>query len=140
VPPKAEVYMKKIFFIPALVFFALGLNSCLQKKTAEAANAVNFSVYSGLVPAASGSGIEVEITLTDDFAYIVEYKYRDKSDERFVQSGTYTKDAGKGLITLEIENFPPYYQIGEGTLTQLDMAGNKITGNLADNYVLKKIQ
>jgi hypothetical protein len=34
--------------------------------------------------------------------------------------------------------FPPYYKLGENTLTHLDLDGNVITGDLADDYVLKK--
>jgi hypothetical protein len=41
-------------------------------------------------------------------------------------------------ITLEAEdNFPKYYKIEENRLIQLDLNGNIITGELADNYILK---
>jgi uncharacterized lipoprotein NlpE involved in copper resistance len=37
-----------------------------------------------------------------------------------------------------VKDSPNRYLVGENTLTQLDMEGNKITGNMADQYVLKK--
>ncbi|MDR0379793.1 MAG: copper resistance protein NlpE, partial [Candidatus Accumulibacter sp.] len=51
-------------------------------------------------------------------------------------SGTFRWDKGRNVIALDAENFPPYYRVGEDRLIQMDMEGNPITGDLADNYVL----
>ena len=37
-----------------------------------------------------------------------------------------------------MENAPKFYFVGENTLTQLDMEGKKITGSLAEEYILSK--
>jgi NlpE N-terminal domain len=43
------------------------------------------------------------------------------------------------IITLTgIKNKPNEYFVGENKLIQLDIDGNKITGSLADKYILKK--
>lgn len=49
-------------------------------------------------------------------------------------------EAGNTITFDGLQNQPNQYFVGENTLTQLDMNGNKITGNLASNYILQKQQ
>jgi hypothetical protein len=58
----------------------------------------------------------------------------------FTGSGTFKWDNDGGVIILDTADFPPYYRVGENKLIQLDMQGKIITGSLAENYVLKKVQ
>jgi uncharacterized lipoprotein NlpE involved in copper resistance len=96
-------------------------------------------VYRGAIPAASGSGINVEIILSNDGTYSISYQYIDHDEEVFTENGTFQwNDAGSAIV-LDVKDMPPHYQVGENILIQLDMAGEKITGALADNYILKKV-
>ena len=55
------------------------------------------------------------------------------------KTGTLTWNAaGNTVILAGIENAPNQYFVGENAVTQLDMAGNKITGQLAEKYMLAK--
>jgi hypothetical protein len=79
------------------------------------------------------------MTLCPDSTYTMVYHYIDREpgdDGDDAVSGTFRWDKGRNVIALDAENFPPYYRVGEDRLIQLDMEGNPITGDLADNYVL----
>ncbi|GHT73896.1 hypothetical protein FACS1894124_2980 [Spirochaetia bacterium] len=138
--------MRKMILVFIAVFSLLGLDACKAKdKAIDAAhnsrNSVNWDgVYRGVIPAADGPGINVEITLGLDGTYSISYQYIDRGDEVFTASGTFQwNDAGSAIV-LDVTDMPPHYQVGENILIQLDMAGEKITGDLADNYILKKVR
>jgi uncharacterized lipoprotein NlpE involved in copper resistance len=95
-------------------------------------------VYSGIIPAADGPGIKVQIALDIDHTFTLRYEYIDRADSVLFHEGTFTWDKTGKIIILDIENIPPYYQVTYNSLIQLDMSGKKITGNLADHYVLEK--
>lgn len=42
------------------------------------------------------------------------------------------------ITLLEMEGAPGKYQVGENQLWHLDENGNRIEGDLADRYILKK--
>jgi uncharacterized lipoprotein NlpE involved in copper resistance len=97
--------------------------------------------YSGTIPAADGPGIETKIVLNDDHTYQISWKYLEKGDEMYVQEGTFVWDATGSFITLEnmdADKYPTMYKVGENHLLQLDLNGDKITGALADKYILSK--
>jgi uncharacterized lipoprotein NlpE involved in copper resistance len=92
-------------------------------------------IYTGIVPGADSS-INVEIILRKDSTYTVSYQY-DKNNNIFMHTGTFTwRD--EYTVKLDNKEIPPYYLVGKTTLTQLNMAGEKITGVHAKDYVLKK--
>jgi uncharacterized lipoprotein NlpE involved in copper resistance len=98
-------------------------------------------VYTGIIPSASGEGINVRITLNADETYTVEYQYIGKSDEIFASTGKFTWNPEKDTIIMnsEREGEPPsYYKIGQKVLIHLDIEGNIITGQLANDYILMK--
>ncbi|MBW6536764.1 MAG: copper resistance protein NlpE [Mariniphaga sp.] len=79
--------------------------------------------------------------LKPDETFVVQTVYLGKSDEVFTSSGHYHwNDDGRSIHLHGIENGPSYYFVGENQLIQLDMAGNRITGELAEKYVLKKVE
>jgi uncharacterized lipoprotein NlpE involved in copper resistance len=137
--------MKKTFFVLAAALAVFGLGACLPSSKGQAVdaahnskNSVNWDgVYTGTIPAADGPGINVRITLNPDETYEVLYEYIDR-ENGFAQKGNFTWDEGGGVITLDAEDIPLYYRVGENILIQLDMEGNEITGSLAGNYVLHK--
>ena len=135
--------MKKNAFVFALCMAALcglTLGACRGKEPIDIHNSRNSldweGRYTGTIPAADGPGIEVQLTLGPG-TYEIVYHYIDRDGDYSAQGRFTWNDAGT-VITLDAENFPPHYRVGENTLTQLDLEGKTITGPLADLYVLKK--
>jgi len=95
-------------------------------------------VYTGTIPSASGSGIDVRLKLNQDETFKLNYKYLDKSDNVFTWTGSFQWNDNGNDITLNVNDVPHYYKVGENKLIQLDMNGKLITGSLADDYVLQK--
>jgi uncharacterized lipoprotein NlpE involved in copper resistance len=117
-------------------FLLLGFFSCGTANHNTQGSLDWDGVYTGIVPGAD-SGINVEITLKRDGTYSVSYQYIDKSNDVVIQTGTFIwKD--ENTVELDNNEIPPYYLVGKNTLTQLSMAGEKIDGVYAGNYVLKK--
>ncbi|MDR0310576.1 MAG: copper resistance protein NlpE [Acidobacteriota bacterium] len=135
--------MKKIFYTLAVAAFTLVFCACASSQpagTEQSSKQIQdwAGVYAGVIPAASGPGINVTITLKDDFTYEVRYRYIDRGNDEFTVAGTFEWNMAGGVIKLDAADLPPYYQVGEGRLIQLDMEGKLITGILADDYILKK--
>jgi uncharacterized lipoprotein NlpE involved in copper resistance len=127
--------------IAALVMFGLG--SCLSNKMIDkdhnARNSLDWDgVYTGTIPSASGPGIDVRLKLNNNQSFELSYKYVDKPGGPVNWTGSFKWDDEGSIITLDIKDVPPYYIVGENKLIQLDMNGKKISGKLADSYVLKK--
>lgn len=152
--------MKKIFVMIAAIGFlySCGGNTQKDKEAEEKASVSEFSeiaknvadehnaknsldykgTYTGKIPSASGEGIIVTITV-DDSTYVKKSEYVNKKDATFEEKGKYAwNDKGNTIILDGIKDAPNKYFVGENTLTQLDMEGNKITGETADLYILKK--
>lgn len=95
-------------------------------------------VYSGEIPSASGTGIDVTITLNADSTYVLRYRYLGRAEGDFTVAGKFSRSEGGTRILLDAKGIPPHYRIGKGALIQLDMNGEAISGKLADAYVLGK--
>ena len=94
--------------------------------------------YKGEIPAASASGIIVSVELSDS-TYVKKMKYVGKGDQTFESKGTFRwNEAGNTITLIGESDGPDMYFVGENTLTMLDKEGNRITGDLADKYILKK--
>lgn len=109
-------------------------------ETHNSQNSLDYmGTYKGVLPCADCEGISTVITLGDG-TYTLKTAYLGKGDGRErIQKGRYTWDDSGRFIKLEgIENGPAIYQVGENKLIQMDMKGQKITGELADKYVLIK--
>ena len=133
--------MKKSIFAAVIVLLLLTFLSCV-KTSQTSKNSLDWAgIYTGVIPSAGGEGIDVKFTLNADETYTVEYRYIGKSDEIFSNTGTFNWNPQGDTITLDSEgkdSFPPYYKVGEDTLTHLDLDGNIITGDLANDYILRK--
>jgi uncharacterized lipoprotein NlpE involved in copper resistance len=120
---------KKLY---ALIFASslLGFFSCGTTNQNAKSGLDWDGVYSGTVPEAD-SRINVEITLKRDGTYNLSYQYIDKSNDVLIHNGTFT---WKDNNTVELNNIeiPPYYLIGKKTLTQLNMAGEKLTAYMLE--------
>jgi len=154
--------MKKVVIAVSLVF--LSLISCQKQaekdgKSDDTTTVVNDSasstvsdehnsqnsldylgMYKGVLPCADCNGISTNIILNKDLSYEIITVYLGKREKIHREKGTFTwnKD-GNTIILNEIKNAPNQYFVGENTLIQLDMEGKRITGELANKYVLVKL-
>ncbi len=97
--------------------------------------------YEGTLPCADCEGIETTLALNDDLTYQMNTNYLGRNDALEEEtSGTFSWDENGAVITLEnkaeAENS---FKIGEGRIWALDSNGDMITGDLANHYILKKI-
>lgn len=100
-------------------------------------NSVDWAgTYQGTLPCADCPGIQTTLTLQEDNGYVLQTAYLERGDSVYTESGEFTWDENGGKITLDADSRK--FQVGENRLFALDMEGNRITGNLADHYVLQK--
>jgi uncharacterized lipoprotein NlpE involved in copper resistance len=150
---KEDGEMKNIVSMFIAGMLVCGLSACSQglkesRTEPPAAGAAHDSknsrdlsgIYAGTIPSASGSGIEVTMTLRPGATYTLAYRYIGRKDggRDYAVSGTFRWDEDEGIITLDAKGFPPYYRVDGNRLIQLDMEGKPITGELADSYALVK--
>jgi len=150
--------MKRLIFIISIIWLLFGLNSCKSRNQQQVDTSIAVQLatgdnsrtsvdwegtYFGVVPCADCPGVEIRITLNKDDTYHISWKYQDRGDEMFQNSGKFQWDDSGGIITLESldkDFFPNQYRVGENRLFQLDKEGNRITGDLATNYILPKVE
>lgn len=94
--------------------------------------------YKGLLPCADCEGMETTIELKTDSTYSRLIKYLGKKENSFTTSGKWNWVNGSTISLGSIKEGPHQYFVAEGKLIQLDMSGNRITGELATKYELKK--
>ena len=96
-------------------------------------------VYKGLLPCADCEGIQTTISLSKDGAYTRSLSYRGKSETQMTDRGQFTWHEAGGHITLtDKQGQTQQYLVGENQLVHLDQQGQRITGELADRYILIK--
>ncbi|MHB1168648.1 MAG: copper resistance protein NlpE N-terminal domain-containing protein [Longimicrobiales bacterium] len=95
--------------------------------------------YSGVLPCADCPGIETVLTLHEDGTFEQSMHYLERAVAPLTSSGTFTWGEDGGRITLDVDgDGVEQYLVGENQLFRLDQNGNRITGNLAQYYVLRK--
>jgi len=97
-------------------------------------------IYFGTVPCPSCEGIEMILTLNGDQTYKLETNYLGRNDAlEQVNSGPFTwSEEGSRVKLAGVKDGQNDYKVGENQLWLLDLDGQKVTGNLADHYLLKK--
>lgn len=147
--------MKTNVFFTLMAILVLSFNGCGNNNknarnndnppaVADAAhnsrNSLDYEgTYTGTMPCADCSGIDVELTLKGD-DYTLKTTYQGKEDmgqNSFTETGKYAWNTSGSIITLNNDN-SQQYQVGENILFALDQNGQRVTGNLADMYILKK--
>ena len=96
-------------------------------------------IYRGVLPCADCQGTQTTIYLNKNLIYRLKIKYLGKSDSVYDQSGVFSWNKQGNTITLHNQPKPNSFFVGEGTLTKLDLEGNRITGSLAAKYILAKM-
>jgi heat shock protein HslJ/uncharacterized lipoprotein NlpE involved in copper resistance len=107
----------------------------------NAKNSLDYiGMYKGIVPCADCEGIETTLWLGSNENYVLVTNYIGKIDVGTNYfNGTYSwNKKGNTIILSNNENGASHYFVGENYLTQLDLEGNKISGDLAEKYVLQK--
>jgi len=95
--------------------------------------------YKGVLPCADCEGIETVLTLDNENNYTLKTTYLGKDAAAVEKSGTYAwNKAGNTVILDGITDAPNQFFVGENQVFQLDKEGNRITGDLADKYILRK--
>ena len=96
--------------------------------------------YVGTVPCADCEGIRTTVTLRADGSFERELVYLGKSASPMRESGQFSWNDAGSVVTLDAGGGTAQrYQVGENQLFHLDQAGGRITGDLADRYVLRRI-
>lgn len=96
--------------------------------------------YTGVMPCADCEGIETVLTLNQDDTYSMEMTYLGKNVDPFAEKGTFKwSDDGKKVTLINDEGTGTQFLVGENIVTQLDGDGNLITGDMAEKFILKKV-
>lgn len=96
--------------------------------------------YQSLLPCADCEAILTTLTLEEDGNYQIKRLYVGQDDLLFDTSGRFTWSDDSSRIQLDIGDAPDTYVVEENRLVQLDMDAERITGDLADRYVLHKVE
>lgn len=105
-------------------------------------NSLDWSgTYSGVEPCADCEGIKTTLVLGNDGNYSLTTEYLGKED--VLKNKKEGKFNWKDGNTVELSGFEvgegsALFKVEENQLRHLDMEGNKVEGELADYYILKK--
>ena len=106
------------------------LSGCFHKTEPELCQS-----YTGVLPAASSVGIEINITFLPGGKFTEKDVYIGEKNGIFKANGTYTRD--RNILTLTSDRGEKnFYALEKGKIRRLDMNANPIVGNLADFYIL----
>ncbi|MDO9424354.1 MAG: copper resistance protein NlpE [Methylobacter sp.] len=112
-----------------------------DKDTHHAPNSLDWpGIYYGFTPCADCNGIKTTLALNKNNSYILITQYVGKSEREFVEKGKFTSDNKSNTIVLTPRNSSTtqQYFVGENRLIQLDNNGNRISGKLAERYILRR--
>ncbi len=97
-------------------------------------------IYLGFLPCADCVGVKTTLALNKNNSYILITVNVGKSDREFVEKGKFSAGDKSNTVVLTPKNGTKthHYLVGQDMLIQLDEQGNRITGKLADRYVLRR--
>lgn len=97
-------------------------------------------IYRGFLPCDDCKGVKTTLALNKNNSYILLTQYVGKSEREFVEKGKFTSDNKNNtvMLTPRDSSTTRHYFVGENMLTQLDDNGNRISGKLADRYILRR--
>ena len=105
----------------------------------DARNSLDWAgTYRGTLPCADCPGIETIVTLANDGTYRTRSRYLERSVPVSSEQGRFSWNEGGNTITLDGRQ-PARYFVGENRLIRLAQDGSRITGNLAEHYVMTKL-
>lgn len=97
-------------------------------------------VYYGFTPCADCVGVKTTLALNKNDSYILITQFAGKSDREFTEKGkvSWGENNETLILTPNKGNGIHRYLVGDNALIQLDDAGKRITGKLADRYILQR--
>ena len=96
-----------------------------------------YTKYEGTLPAADAAGIKTTLVLFENGRFALDETYLGR-EASFTQLGTYTRQGN--IVTLKSEQEAPrYYQLDGETARLLDQDKKPVQGELAQYYILKKV-
>jgi heat shock protein HslJ len=139
--------MKTQYLILILFIVFIGLSSCKSNKQVQTSTmklqgdnsmtSVDWvGTYQGILLCADCEGIKTQIVLNKDLTYVLETQYLGKDKKVFQAKGNFKWNEEGSKITID-NTEKQIYQVGENRLFHLDKDGNRITGEIANNYVLE---
>jgi uncharacterized lipoprotein NlpE involved in copper resistance len=147
--------MRKYSVITTVIFCTLmSFNTCKTAKVTapqqpspvyigdNARNRIDWAgSYTGVLPCADCEGVETRVMLTADGTYVMSQKYLGRDTESFETKGTFQWSALGNTVTLTDarDKTLTHFAVAENQLTQLDRDSRVITGELAKNYILTKV-
>lgn len=143
--------MKKMMFMCGMAALMIGMISCKSSKDLvdtnsgadihNPANSLDWTgTYAGVIPCADCAGIQLSIELSDDNTYTMKQTYLGEDDSNsFDASGKFSWNKKGNVITLGEGERVRLFKVVENQLILLDKGGNVITGELADKYILAKV-
>ncbi len=104
-------------------------------------NATWPGTYSGTIPCASCPGINTELTLLADNTYELMQVYQDekKLETKYQGSFTWMPDS-LGIELQGLKDMSGKFLMQDKQLVMLNMDGKAVEGEMANMYILKKIQ
>jgi uncharacterized lipoprotein NlpE involved in copper resistance len=112
-----------------------------NKDAHHAQNSLDWpGIYLGFVPCDDCKGIKTTLALNNNNSYLLITQYVGKSEREFVEKGKFTSDDKDNTVVLTSKDnsVTRNYLVAENQLIQLDNMGNRISGNLADRYILRR--
>lgn len=95
--------------------------------------------YTGIEPCADCPGIETSLSLKDDGTYALSQTYQGKDDVPKITEGKFNWNDKGDTVTLTLgRGQTTQYFVGEQRIFHLDQNGQRVEGELADAYTLKK--
>lgn len=134
-----------VYISSLLVIIGIALSCVNNQKTVAAKDkaesmetlSVNLAgLYSGNLPCVDCESINTILELHKDKTYVLRYIYEGKSNDEFIKEGDWA--VNKNMLTLDGVDYK--YKINADYLIQLDLAGNEIKGDLAEQYQLSRVE
>lgn len=97
--------------------------------------------FHGDLPSASGEGIDFTIKLNDDLSYERTEVYKGKKGGKFEDKGKFSWNEAGDVIIIKTKSETHQFKVkDESTILMLNQDGTENSGELADMYVLKKVE
>ena len=139
----------QLFFIAATLIFTAcststnempGVGDMMSNDHHNSQNSLDWSgTYSGMLPCANCENMKTELVLNDDMTYVLTTTYVGESDAAQTETGSFEwNEEGNTVILNGLTDRPNQFFMGENMMFQLDMNGNRITGDMADAYRLQR--
>lgn len=97
-------------------------------------------VYYGFLPCADCKGVKTTLALNKNNSYLLITQYVGRSEREIVEKGKFALGDKSNTIVLTPRNgsTTQQYLVDENSLVQLDNNGNRISGELANRYILRR--